>query len=200
MYCLVAEGMFLTKYDKYYEEKNHFGQPYPELVKFFSKREHRGKVLDLGCGQGRDALALARLGYDVTGVDHSSVGIKQMIQEAKKEHLQVEGVVADLYEYPIESDFDYVLLDSILHFYKRDREKETQFLHRIMDSMKIGALLCVFVVKSKTTEPVLEEILKDVANSWTLVEDRYIKYREANSLVRMVVAKKKASEGIVGTG
>ncbi|MBD3160220.1 MAG: methyltransferase domain-containing protein [Candidatus Lokiarchaeota archaeon] len=191
--------MFLTKYDIYYEERDHFGEPYPELVKFFSEQERRGKVLDLGCGQGRDALALARLGYDVTGVDHSSVGIKQMIQEAKKENLQVEGVVADLFEYPIEPDFDYVLLDSILHFYRRDREKETQFLHRIMDSVKIGAFLCMFVSKSKTTEPVLEKILKDVANSWTIVEDRYIKYREANSLFRMVVVQKKASEGNVKT-
>ena len=183
----------MVKYDKYYEERNHFGEPYPELVKFFSEQKRRGRVLDLGCGQGRDALAIARLGYEVTGVDTSAVGIEQMMHDAKKENLPVEGFVADFYDYSIDSDFDFVLLDSILHFYKREREKETQFLYRVMDSMKIGAFLCIFVSKSKTTEPILEDILKDTVDSWIIVEDRYIEYPKMNSLYRMVIAQKKVS-------
>ncbi len=185
----------MVKYDKYYEERNHFGEPYPELVKFFSEQKRRGRVLDLGCGQGRDALAIARLGYEVTGVDTSAVGIEQMMHDAKKENLPVEGFVADFYDYSIDSDFDFVLLDSILHFYKRESEKETQFLYRVMDSMKIGAFLCIFVSKSKTTEPILEDILKDTVDSWIIVEDRYIEYPKMNSLYRMVIAQKK---GIIG--
>ena len=32
------------------------------------------RVIDLGCGQGTQALRLARRGYDVTGVDASEIG------------------------------------------------------------------------------------------------------------------------------
>lgn len=65
-------------YDKYYQTENLFGKPYPELIKYFSTYPKQGKVLDLGCGQGRDSIPIARLGFDVTGIDNSRVGIEQM--------------------------------------------------------------------------------------------------------------------------
>ncbi|RXV63781.1 methyltransferase domain-containing protein [Fusibacter sp. A1] len=63
-------------YDDYYLEENYFGDPYPGLEAFFKAYSPKGKVLDLGCGQGRDSLFLAGLGYEVVGVDHSKVGIE----------------------------------------------------------------------------------------------------------------------------
>ncbi len=180
----------MAKYDKYYEEEHYFGEPYPDLTKFFSEHESRGKVLDLGCGQGRDALAIARLGYEVTGVDISAVSIKQMLSAAKKGGLSVVGVVADIYEYPIDSSFDFILLDSMLHFYKRDREKETQFLERIMNEMRSSSILCIFVNKSKTTEPILERIFNESTIQWVILSDEYIKYSEVNSIYKMFIVQK----------
>ncbi len=180
----------MVKYDKYYEEEQHFGEPYPELVKFFREIEVRGKVLDLGCGQGRNALAIARLGYDVTGVDISVVGIEQMISEARKENLPVKGIVANFYDYTIDSSFDFILLDSILHFYKREREKETMLLQRITNDMRVGSVICILVSKSKTTEPILEKIFEVDSNRWDIVEDCYIRYPKMGSLYRMFIAKK----------
>ncbi len=78
-------------YDQYYKEKDLFGKPYPGLQKFFKKYEPKGKVLDLGCGQGRDALFLGALGYNVTGIDLSKVGIDQMNQVAAHKKLPVKG-------------------------------------------------------------------------------------------------------------
>ena len=88
-----------VSYDKYYQTENLFGAPYPELIAFFSEFPQKGTVLDLGCGQGRDAIALARLGYAVTGVDNSKVGIDQMNQIAKAENLNLAGQVLDIYAF-----------------------------------------------------------------------------------------------------
>lgn len=112
-----------VEYDKYYQTENLFGEPYPELIDFYSKIEDKGKLLDLGCGQGRDAIALSKLGFEVIGIDNSKVGIEQLNEIAKTENLPLQGVVTDIYEYSNYEEFDHVLLDSMFHFGKREREK-----------------------------------------------------------------------------
>lgn len=103
-------------YDDYYKELNYFGNPYPGLIEFFLNYEPKGTVLDLGCGQGRDSLSLGELGYKVLGVDHSTVGINQLNHEAQKRNIDVEGIVGNVYDFPISKDVNVVLLDSMLHF------------------------------------------------------------------------------------
>lgn len=88
-----------VEYNKYYLTENLFGEPYPELVEFYSKIKNKGKLLDLGCGQGRDSIPLAKLGFTVTGVDNSIAGIKQLNEIAEKEGLSLKGVVEDIYSY-----------------------------------------------------------------------------------------------------
>jgi len=128
-------------YDQYYETEDLFGAPYPELINFFSDHPTRGKALDLGCGQGRDAIAIARLGYTVTGIDNSQVGIAQMIRVAEEEKLPVVGVVDDIYALTNFSDYEFILLDSMLHFTKVDRDKETDLVRRIVMGCNTGTLI-----------------------------------------------------------
>jgi tellurite methyltransferase len=176
----------------YYRETKipeYFGEPYPELVSFFKEYEPKGTVLDLGCGQGRDSITLAMLGYQVIGVDISKVGVSQMLSVAEKESLDVEGIIADMYEYTVDDSIDVVLLDSMLHFYPRDREKETRFLKRIMSELKHSGLLCVIVWKSKKIESVLESILESYPH-WKTLFDRYIMYPEKDMEMRMLVIEK----------
>lgn len=40
------------------------------LIEAYASREPPGKALDIACGTGRDAVELASLGWDVTGIDH----------------------------------------------------------------------------------------------------------------------------------
>ena len=70
-------------YDKYYQTADLFGQPYPELIEFFQQYEPKGSLVDLGCGQGRNAIPLARLGYNITVIDSSKVGVEQMNSTAR---------------------------------------------------------------------------------------------------------------------
>ena len=179
------------KYDKYYEEEHHFGEPVSELIEYFSENPDRGRILDLGCGQGRDALALAHLGYEVTGVDISEVGIDQMMREATKHDLELKGIIDDIYEFPIDPSFDFILLDSMLHFYKRDREKEVALVQRIMNEMRVGAVLCILINKSKTAESVLESIFDEAQGDWNHLQDEYVRLPKNNSLYRMLVLQKE---------
>lgn len=112
-------------YDKHYKaDSKACGNPFKEVVSFFEHYEKpNAKVLDLGCGQGRDALMLAEMGHSVTGVDLSEIGIKQMLASAKKKKLPIKGFVSDICSFRSREKFDVIILDSVLHLLLDDKER-----------------------------------------------------------------------------
>jgi 2-polyprenyl-3-methyl-5-hydroxy-6-metoxy-1,4-benzoquinol methylase len=55
-----------------------------------------GRALDVGMGDGRNALALAERGWDVTGVDLAEAGVARAVQAAREKGLKVAGVIQDI--------------------------------------------------------------------------------------------------------
>jgi len=60
-----------------------------------------GPVLSLGEGEGRNAVFLAKRGYDVTAVDQSAVGLEKVRRLAEENGVTVNTVQADLAEFNI---------------------------------------------------------------------------------------------------
>ena len=58
-----------------------------------------GRALDLACGEGQNAIWLATLGWEVTGVDYSEVAIAKARARAERDGVRVDFVVADLVSY-----------------------------------------------------------------------------------------------------
>lgn len=73
-----------------------------------------GRVVDLACGHGRNALWLARRGLDVTAVDHSAVALDQARAGAAEVGLYVDWVLADVRSWMPPCPVDIVLV-SYLH-------------------------------------------------------------------------------------
>jgi SAM-dependent methyltransferase len=71
-----------------------------------------GRALDLGAGEGRHALWLASLGWTVTAVDFSAVGIERGRRLAASRNLEVDWVTADATQWlpPEGASFDLVLV------------------------------------------------------------------------------------------
>ena len=64
----------------------------------------KGRVLCLAEGEGRNAVFLARHGYEVTGVDSLSVGLAKGRRLADRHGVAVDWVHADLAEYELGRD------------------------------------------------------------------------------------------------
>jgi SAM-dependent methyltransferase len=68
-----------------------------------------GRALDLACGEGRNALWLAGLGWSVTALDFSRVGIDRGRAAAAEAGLSVDWVVGDALTHPL-PEVDLVVL------------------------------------------------------------------------------------------
>jgi SAM-dependent methyltransferase len=70
-----------------------------------------GRALDLACGEGQNAIWLATLGWQVTGVDYSEVAIGKARARAERDGVDVEFACADLVTYEPEARaFDLVFV------------------------------------------------------------------------------------------
>ncbi len=69
-----------------------------------------GRALDVACGEGRNAVWLAQLGWRVTGVDFSDVALAKARQLAESRGVEVEWVLADLVEYEPPAAMDLVVV------------------------------------------------------------------------------------------
>ena len=90
-------------------------------------------VLDMGMGEGRNAVFLASKGHKVTGVDISSVAIKKSQHLAREFGVKIKGVVASLEKYTIAPQS----YDVILCLYYVDRK----LTDKIIKWLKPGGIL-----------------------------------------------------------
>jgi len=63
-----------------------------------------GKVLCLADGEGRNGVYLATLGYEVTAVDQSAVGLEKARKLAQSKSVKLTTIQANLADFEIEAD------------------------------------------------------------------------------------------------
>jgi len=89
--------------------------PSDEVVSLATRLQPGGSALDLGCGEGRNALYLASLGMQVVAVDPSEAGIRRLRRRARDRGLRIDAHVADLRTYAVFGQFDLIVANGVLH-------------------------------------------------------------------------------------
>ena len=90
-------------------------------------------VLDIGMGEGRNAVFLAKKKFNVTGIDISSVAVKKAQILANEHNVKIKTIVASLNEY----DFKPESFNAIISFYYVDRT----LIPQIIKWLKPGGVL-----------------------------------------------------------
>lgn len=154
-------------YDKLYADtRNALGAPTSDFVTFFENYGKGGaSVLDIGCGQGRDALFIARAGHHVTGVDLSAHGVRDMLDAALAEELSITGIVADITAFQPTGDFDIVLCDRTLHMLTP--EDRWSVLARLLDCVVADGW--VLIADEPSNIDSFLAVIGAHAQNWTIV-------------------------------
>jgi SAM-dependent methyltransferase len=93
--AMYRDGEYLRRWD--------YRSASPELVAIVAAGliSHAGQTLDIGCGAGRDAIFLARLGYRSIGVDLSETALAVARQRAREAGVSVEWRRASALDLPL---------------------------------------------------------------------------------------------------
>jgi 2-polyprenyl-3-methyl-5-hydroxy-6-metoxy-1,4-benzoquinol methylase len=98
----------------------HFGVGIPGNKQLRLIPAMSGTAIDVGCGAGENLVALARLGYKVTGVDSSTRQLEHARKTLATQDVRAALVVADLDDFgvavPREETYDLFLCVGAAHF------------------------------------------------------------------------------------
>ena len=158
-----------SEWDQAYSRNSFiFGKtPAKFLAENFDYIPTSASVLDMGMGEGRNAVFLAQKGHKVTGVDISSVAIKKSYLLAKEYGVKIKGVVASLSKYKIPPGS----YDAIICFYYIDRS----IVEKMMSWLKPGG---VIIYEAFTDSQ------KKVKGHRRYDEDQYLKSQELLTLFK----------------
>ncbi len=96
-----------------------------------------GRALDLGMGQGRNAVALAAKGWAVTGVDVSGEAVGAAARNADKAGVKITGIKSDYASF----DFGRESWDLVAMIFAWAPIDEAAFVERVRASLKPGGLV-----------------------------------------------------------
>jgi SAM-dependent methyltransferase len=102
--------------ERYQTPEYIFGdQPCQWLIMNQHRLPQSGKALALGDGEGRNGVFLAELGFEVTSVDLSEVGLSKARDLASKRGVTIQTVRADLEHYEIEAGSQDLIVSIYCH-------------------------------------------------------------------------------------
>jgi SAM-dependent methyltransferase len=120
------------------------GHPQAEFVRLAKQGAIKGRVLDVGCGTGENAMLFAGLGLEVWGVDAAPLAIEKAKRKATDRGAKVTFEVRDALRLgEIQEKFDTVTDSGLFHvFPDRQRVIFAQGLHSALNTGGTYFMLC----------------------------------------------------------
>lgn len=109
------------------------------IIKYL-RLKPKSKILDLGCGDGRLSIELAKKGFFVTAIDLNEFAIEKGIKEAKD--LNIKFINEDILNFKTEEKFSSVLI-VFNHFGIFNKNQINKLLKKIYSSLEDNGKLLI---------------------------------------------------------
>lgn len=172
-----------------------FAETPDQIEKVLRLTEPAGKTaLDLCCGPGRCAIALAKFGFKVTGVDRTKYLLDKAHEKAISEKAKIEWIQMDMREFVRPETFNLVLSMFTSFGYFDDKKEDIQVLRNMNTSLKQGGVCLIDVMGkerlARILQPTNSEVLPDgtkliqrheIFDDWTRIRNEWIIIRKGKA-------------------
>ena len=116
---------FRTQYEKLYEGESYYWgtEPADFLDKLIALKTPgpEMKVLDIGCGEGKDAVYMAQRGYTVAAFDLTVSGIRKTVKLAEERGVrQIRAYVDDINDFESDEFYDIIYSTGTIQYLKKE--------------------------------------------------------------------------------
>ncbi len=169
-------------WEETYQDENSVtfsSEPNATIKEFEHLLSKQSPIIEIGCGEGQNAVYLAKQGYcNVDAFDISEHGIAKLQQRCKKETVQLNAFTADLITYQFEKNYDMVMSFGTLHFVQKSDWKS--LINRAKAHTNIGGIHIMQIFTD--TVPASEDIapfaiglakdkeIKELYNDWEILQ------------------------------
>jgi methyl halide transferase len=162
------------------------GRPSTELKRMVEEGILQpGRVVELGCGTGVNAVYLASQGFDVTAIDLSPTALETARKRAKEASETVNWIQADVLNPPALGSFDLIFDRGCYHGVRRI--DATGYVRTVKSLIRPGGNVLIIAGNANQPEPrsgpprVTEtELVSDFAEAFDFVHLREIRFDTAN--------------------
>ena len=116
---------FRTQYEKIYESEEYYwgteGADFLDKLIALKPPRPGMKVLDIGCGEGKDAVYMAKKGYTVTAFDLTESGIAKTKRLAEDNRVRIKAYVDDINTFETDERFDIIYSSGTLQYLQKDK-------------------------------------------------------------------------------
>ncbi|RIY36196.1 SAM-dependent methyltransferase TehB [Psittacicella gerlachiana] len=166
---------FLCRKQMYPAKKYNLSPAHSEVVKALEVVKP-GKVLDLGCGGGRNSVYLALNGFTIDAVDRNQESLEFLKRITKQENFPITIKEYDINSASINSNYDFIVSTVVLMFC--ERQAIPQIIANMQEHTNPGGYNLIVAAMSTADYPCSmpfpftfsEGELKDYYQGWEFIE------------------------------
>ncbi len=129
------------------------GQPQPAVARLADAGRFTGRVLDVGCGTGENALYLASRGYTVLGIDGAPTAVERARAKARQRDLPAEFAVADAFDLTaLGQKFDTALDSAFMHIPGNTAVRRRAYTGQLAAVLPAGGWVHLLEISEQVTE------------------------------------------------
>lgn len=175
-----------------------FYLPQPRFRPFYIKKEiafikrvlnlpKGAKTLDLCCGHGRHLLPLAKMGYQMTGLDLNRKALTILTKSAKNKKIKIRIIRGDMREIPFKNEFDAVINMFTAFGYLETDYEDFKVLKSVAKALKPGGKFLIDIMNRDWILANFHPKSWEKIGKLLLLEGRFYDAKNHHNIVKILI-------------